>query len=66
MTSACEAMTRVLPGAAVIELSGEVDGSAAAVLTDAYERAVTAARPIWARSSSTSPRWITSIPPVSR
>ena len=42
MTSACEATTRVLPGAAVIELSGEVDGSAAAVLTDAYERAVEA------------------------
>ena len=42
MTSACEATTRALPGAAVIELSGEVDGSAAAVLTDAYERAVTA------------------------
>jgi len=31
----------VLPGAAVIELCGEVDGSAAKVLTDAYERAVT-------------------------
>ena len=42
MTSACEATTRALPGAAVIELSGEVDGSAALVLTDAYERAVTA------------------------
>jgi anti-anti-sigma factor len=42
MTSACEATTRVLPGAAVIELSGEVDGSAAAVLTEAYERAVEA------------------------
>ena len=42
MTSACEATTRALPGAAVIELSGEVDGAAAAVLTDAYERAVTA------------------------
>ena len=50
MTSACEATTRALPGAAVIELSGEVDGSAAAVLTDAqdiplstvYVRAVTA------------------------
>ena len=41
MTSACEATTRALPGAAVIELSGEVDGSAAAVLTAAYERAVT-------------------------
>ena len=36
MTSACEATTRALPGAAVIELSGEVDGSAAPVLTDAY------------------------------
>jgi len=44
MTSACEATTRALPGAAVIELSGEVDGSAAAVLTDAYERAVTASQ----------------------
>ncbi len=40
MTSTCEATTRVLPGAAVIELSGEVDGSAAAVLTAAYERAI--------------------------
>ena len=40
MTSACEATTRVLPGTAVIELSGEVDGSAATVLTTAYERAV--------------------------
>ena len=43
MTSMCEATTKVLPGAAVIELSGEVDGSAAAVLTDAYQRAVTSA-----------------------
>jgi len=42
MTSMCEATTRVLPGAAVIELAGEVDGSAAGVLTAAYERAVTA------------------------
>jgi anti-sigma B factor antagonist len=42
MTSMCEATTRVLPGAAVIELRGEVDGSAAAVLTAAYERAVEA------------------------
>jgi anti-anti-sigma factor len=41
MSSTCEATTRVLPGAAVIELSGEVDGSAATVLTAAYERAVT-------------------------
>jgi anti-sigma B factor antagonist len=40
MTSACEATTRVIPGAAVIELSGEVDGSAATVLNAAYERAV--------------------------
>jgi anti-anti-sigma factor len=40
MTSACEATARALPGAAVIELSGEVDGSAATVLTDAYLRAV--------------------------
>jgi len=39
MTSACEATTRALPGAAVIELSGEVDGSAATVLTAAYEQA---------------------------
>jgi anti-sigma B factor antagonist len=42
MTSACEATTRVLPGAAVIELAGEVDGAAATVLTAAYEQAVTA------------------------
>src|SRR6204780_2334127 len=42
MTSMCKATTRVLPGAAVIELAGEVDGSAAAVLTAAYESAVTA------------------------
>ena len=40
MTSMCEATTRALPGAAVIELSGEVDGSAASVLTDAYHSAV--------------------------
>ena len=43
MASTCEATTRAVPGAAVIELSGEVDGSAAAVLTDAYQRAVTSA-----------------------
>ena len=42
MTSTCEATTRALPGAAVIELSGEVDGAAATVLTGAYERAVAA------------------------
>ena len=40
MASMCEATTRVLPGAAVIELSGEVDGSAATILTDAYAQAV--------------------------
>jgi anti-sigma B factor antagonist len=40
MASMCEATTRVLPGAAVIELSGEVDGSAADVLTSAYQAAV--------------------------
>ena len=43
MTSTCEAATRVLPGAAVIELAGEVDGSAATVLAAAYEQAVGAA-----------------------
>ena len=42
MASMCEATTRALPGAAVIELRGEVDGSAAAVLNAAYERAVEA------------------------
>ncbi|HTU04902.1 MAG TPA: STAS domain-containing protein, partial [Trebonia sp.] len=41
MTSRCEATTRTMPGAAVIELSGEVDGSAADVLTKAYQDAVT-------------------------
>ena len=40
MASMCKATTRVLPGAAVIELSGEVDGSAADVLTKAYQAAV--------------------------
>ena len=40
MASTCEATTRTVPGAAVIELSGEVDGSAAAVLTAAYAEAV--------------------------
>ena len=42
MPSVCEATTRVLPGAAVIELTGEVDGSAATVLTSAYQTAVAA------------------------
>ena len=40
MASMCKATTRVVPGAAVIELSGEVDGSAADVLTNAYQAAV--------------------------
>src|SRR6202034_4498189 len=40
MTSRCDAITRTVPGAAVIELSGEVDGSAADVLTAAYQRAL--------------------------
>ncbi len=40
MASMCEATARVLPGAAIIELSGEVDGSAADVLTNAYQTAV--------------------------
>ncbi len=40
MASTCEATTRIVSGAAVIELSGEVDGSAAAVLTAAYAEAV--------------------------
>ena len=40
MAITCEATTRALPGAAVIELSGEVDGSAADVLTNAYYSAV--------------------------
>jgi anti-sigma B factor antagonist len=40
MASTCEATTRIVPGAAVIELSGDVDGTAAAILTSAYDRAV--------------------------
>jgi len=42
MPNMCEATTRIVPGAAVIELSGDVDGSAAAILTSAYDRAVNA------------------------
>jgi anti-sigma B factor antagonist len=45
MTNRCDATTRVLPGVAVIELAGEVDGSAADALTKAYERAVTDTAP---------------------
>ena len=40
MKSACAAKTRTIGTAAVIELSGEVDGSAAETLTSAYQRAV--------------------------
>ena len=40
MASMCEATTRIVPGAAVIELSGDVDGTAAAILTTAYQDAV--------------------------
>ena len=43
MASMCEATTRIVPGAAVIELSGEVDGSAAAVLTAAYQNTISEA-----------------------
>ncbi|MBV9093408.1 MAG: STAS domain-containing protein [Streptosporangiaceae bacterium] len=42
MPGTCEATTRAMSGAAVIELRGEVDGAAARVLADAYEHAVTA------------------------
>jgi anti-anti-sigma factor len=37
----CEARTRAVGAAAIIELAGEVDGSAAEVLTTAYADAVT-------------------------
>ncbi len=40
MTSTCEARTRAIGAAAIIELTGEVDGSAAEVLTTAYASAV--------------------------
>jgi anti-sigma B factor antagonist len=40
MKKDCEASVRAVPGAAVIELTGEVDGGAAGVLTAAYERAI--------------------------
>ncbi len=49
MASMCEATTRALPGAAVIELSGEVDGSAADVLSNTYQTAVKAPARTWAR-----------------
>ena len=40
MKTTCEAEVRILPGGAVITLSGEIDGRAADTLTGAYERAV--------------------------
>jgi anti-sigma B factor antagonist len=40
MKSACAARTRTIGTVAVIELSGEVDGSAAETLTTAYQSAV--------------------------
>ncbi len=40
MNSACAARTRTIGAVAVIELSGEVDGSAAQTLTTAYQDAV--------------------------
>ncbi|HTP15645.1 MAG TPA: STAS domain-containing protein [Streptosporangiaceae bacterium] len=36
----CEAVVRVLPGAAIVELSGDVDGGAAEVLIAACEQGV--------------------------
>ena len=64
MASMCEATTRVLPGAAVIEISGEVDGSAADVLTNAYQAAVGTDADLG--TVVLSPRWTTSTPPASR
>lgn len=40
MQTSCEASVRALPGLAVIELRGEVDGSAATTLGAAYDEAV--------------------------
>ena len=40
MKRICEAVVHAVDGTAVIELAGEVDGSAAAVLTGAYQQAV--------------------------
>ena len=41
MKKTCEAVVHTVADAAVIELTGEVDGAAAGVLTAAYEDAVT-------------------------
>ena len=45
MQSKCETDIRSLPGCAVIELRGEVDGSAAATLSAAYDAAVAQDQP---------------------
>ena len=45
MQTTCEAGVRTLPGGAVIALSGDIDGSAADVLTAAYESAVASGDP---------------------
>ena len=45
MQSKCETEIRSLPGCAVVELRGEVDGSAAATLSEAYDAAVALDQP---------------------
>ena len=45
MKKNCEAAVHSVGGAAVIELTGEVDGGAAGVLNEAYEQAVTSGDP---------------------
>ena len=45
MKKNCEAAVHAVGGAAVIELTGEVDGGAAGVLNAAYEQAVTDGEP---------------------
>lgn len=45
MQSKCETEVRSLPGCAVIELRGEVDGSAAGTLSAAYDAAVATDQP---------------------
>src|ERR1039458_7204233 len=45
MKKTCEAAVRAVGGAAVIELTGEVDGGAAGVLNAAYEQAVAEGEP---------------------
>ena len=45
MKKTCEAAVHAVGDAAVIELTGEVDGGAAAVLNAAYEQAVAQGEP---------------------